>query len=323
MRAFPALLMLCAWPAAAEHYIRIDADGRSYTLDTDSTVVLKALKPVSTAKAASKLPDWLWPVPGMLPDEVHLDIASGQVSANFRCAAALNDLAGWYRQSLLAHGFAASSLPAGAGGQQITGAAPATIITVTILPDTRTSALSVRATYMPRQAPPHSKFEALWYDDSTGILRLRETSSGDEYEIDKRAILQGNLNRPGAVESKGAGMPSWLPVYPGAMPTSKGRIHWMLFEPTAELITRDPVKQVYQYYLDFLHGTDAKVTRSGLSGSSSNGGEKHYSGEITAFRGDDKVEIEISEVNWMFGGLGAKTPEEKVGIGIRYMVPKR
>jgi hypothetical protein len=42
-------------------------------------------------------------------------------------------------------------------------------------------------------------------------------------------------------------------------------------------------------------------------------------------RGDDKVEIKVTEVDWMFGGfgIGQKTPEEKTGIGIRYMVPKR
>jgi hypothetical protein len=61
--------------------------------------------------------------------------------------------------------------------------------------------------------------------------RLRETSTGDEYEMDERSILQGNLNRPGAVESKGAGMPSWLPVYPDARPSPKGKIHWMLHSP--------------------------------------------------------------------------------------------
>lgn len=323
MRAFVALLTLCAWPALAEHYIRIDADGRSYTLDTDSAGVLRALTPVSAAKAAAKLPQWLWPVPGMQPDEVHLDMARGMVSTIFHCAAALDDLVGWYKQSMLAHGYAPSMLGTGNGGQQITGASPSTIITVTVAPDAKTGGLSVRATYMPRQAPPHSKFEAEWYDDSTGILRLRESSTGDEYEMEKRAILEGNLNRPGAVASKGAGMPSWLPVYPGAIPAPKGKINWMLMEPTAEFITRDPVKQVYQYYVDFLRGTDAKITRSGLSGSRSGGSETHYSGEIDAFRGDDKVEIQVGEVMWTFMGLGAKIPEEKVGIAIKYSVPKR
>ena len=68
----------------------------------------------------------------------------------------------------------------------------------------------------------------------------------------------------------------------------------------------------------------AKITHSGLGSSrSNNSGPTHYGGSITAFKDDDKVEVEISELNWMFGGFGAKTPDEKTGIGIRYMVPKR
>jgi len=63
--------------------------------------------------------------------------------------------------------------------------------------------------------------------------------------------------------------------------------------------------------------------KSGLTGSRSNGGATHYTGAITAFKGDDKIEIEIGEVTWMFMGLGTEVPEEKVGTGIRYMVPKR
>ncbi|HKE23468.1 MAG TPA: hypothetical protein VKB88_13970 [Bryobacteraceae bacterium] len=88
MRALIAVLPLCVLPALAEHYIRIDADGRSYTLDTDSAAVRRALQPASQAKAAAKLPQGLWPVPGMEPDEVRFDVSSGQVGANFHCAAA-------------------------------------------------------------------------------------------------------------------------------------------------------------------------------------------------------------------------------------------
>jgi len=47
------------------------------------------------------------------------------------------------------------------------------------------------------------------------------------------------------------------------------------------------------------------------------------SAHLTAFKGDDKVEIQIGEVMWQFRGMGTKVPEEKIGIAIRYTVPKR
>ncbi len=311
-------------PAAAEHYLRIDADGQRYTIDTDQTAVRRALHPVSPEQAAAKLPAWLFPSPGAAPLQARYDLADGIASATFPCAASEADVAAYYTQVLRAHHYAVSSMTAGRGGEQITGSTSSTIITVMVLPDERNGGVTARATYAPRQPSGSFNFQALWYDDSTGILRLRETSTGDEYEMDKRAILQCNLNRPGGVASTGAGMPRWLPVYPGAVYSPKGRVSWLI-EPTAEFVTRDPVRQVYNFYLEAVRAAGARVTASGMAGSSrtKGGPVQDWSGRITAFLGDDKVEIEIAEVMWMFLGLGTKTPEEHTGIAIRYSVPKR
>jgi len=317
-------LALCAWPAAAEHYLRIDADGQRYTLDTDKTAVRRAMHPVSLEKAAARLPAWLFPSPGAVPSQAHYDVADGIAAATFPCAGSEAEVAVYYTQVLRNHRYAVSSLPAGRGGEQITGSTSYAVITVTVIPDERNGGANARATYAPRQAPANLNFQALWYDDSTGVLRLREVNTGDEYEMEKRAILECNLNRPGGVASTGAGMPGWLPVYPGAISSPKGRVSWLI-DPTAEFLTRDPVRQVYNFYLEAVRSAGAHITESGMAGSSrtKGGPMQDWSGRITAFLGDDKIEIMVGEVMWTFQGLGAKTPDEHTGIAIRYSLPKR
>jgi hypothetical protein len=62
-------IALCAWPAAADHYLGIDAYGQRYTLDTDKTALRRALQPLPPERAAVKLPAWLFPSPGATPSE--------------------------------------------------------------------------------------------------------------------------------------------------------------------------------------------------------------------------------------------------------------
>ncbi|HUK17947.1 MAG TPA: hypothetical protein VLW65_16095 [Bryobacteraceae bacterium] len=135
MKRIVALLALCSWAAPAENYLRIEADGRVYTLDTDSSPVRRVLRPLSAAKAAAKLPAWLFPYADAVPAEAHYDVASGIARATFSCAADQAELAAWYKAAIGARGFRVSTLAAGAGGQQITGASAASIVTVTLLPD--------------------------------------------------------------------------------------------------------------------------------------------------------------------------------------------
>lgn len=311
-------LAVCAWPAAAAHYLRIDADGQRYTLDTDQTSVRRALHPVSATKAITKLPAWLMPSPGAEASDFHYDLASGIVSAAFPCASTEPQVSSFYMQVLRAHGFGVSTLPAG-GGRQITGSAMSATITVTVLPDAGGEGVTARATFAPRQPPANLRFEAVWYDDSAGILRLRETTSGIEYEMDKRAILECNLNRPGGVESSGAGMPSWLPVYPGAVRSRKGQITWLM-NPTAEFMTNDSIRQVYDFYYNAVTEAGGHITENGSARDGKT--RKDESARIVAFKGDDKVEIHIGEIMWINTPLTTH-PSEHTGIAIRYSVPMR
>src|SRR5262249_15921772 len=148
-------------------------------------------------------------------------------------------------------------------GLQLTGSGNAATVTVQIQP--RSGSIEAITTYAPRAAPRHH-FDVVWYDDAKGLLRVRETAAGGEYHLDKRDIVANNLNRPGGVASEGARMPSWLPIYPGAVASPKGRITWM-FTPTAEFVTGDPIRRVYDYYLAQFRTIGVAVKSSGLNRS--------------------------------------------------------
>jgi hypothetical protein len=182
-------------------------------------------------------------------------------------------------------------------------------------------AILVHVTYTPREAPRGQHFEAVWYDDQTGILRLRDTSTGDEYEMRKRAIQENNLNRAGGVESQDFSMPAWLAVYPGAKPSVPGRISWM-FKPTAEFTTSASIRQVYDYYKEALQAAGASITSSNFTKSGTP--SKDFSARLIARKDEDQVEIHIGEIVQFNAWPAAGKPAgPQTGIGIRFTVPLR
>src|SRR6185295_17866835 len=205
------LAMSTAW---GEEYLRVDSpsDGRSYTIDTDTTAVRRNLKPVARSTSVSKLPAWLYPGPGFEPSNVMYDPASGIAQADFRCGGSESEIIAVYSQALRAHGLRVSTVQIqGNHGTHISGSNDHVATGVRV--ERRADAILVHVTYTPRQAPQGAHFEAVWYDDRVGILRLLDTSTGDEYEMTKHAIQENNLNRPGGVESDDFTMPAWLAIY--------------------------------------------------------------------------------------------------------------
>src|SRR5262249_36966412 len=150
------------------------------------------------------------------------------------------------------------------------------------------------------------------YDDASGLLRVRD-AAGREFQMNKAAIVSNNLNRPGGVASEGASMPAWLPVYPGATRSPKGRITWM-FTPTAEFVSRDAIRRVYEFYLAQLRSSGANVTSSGINRSGTP--LRDFDAHIIAVKGDDQVEIRVGELIQM--GFPSSSSAAHTGIGIRY-----
>ncbi len=309
------LLLVAVLPAGAENYVRLDsaADGKSYTVDTDQGSVQRALRPVDKSTAASHLPDWLFPGAGAEAENPGWDPMTGTASAFFRCGGTVDQVAAFYDQTFRSRGLRTSSvLVRGTDGRQLTGYNDS--ITASVQIQTQSGDIRVHASYAPRTTS-RRHFDVVWYDDIRGVLRLRDTTGGGEYELDKQGIIANNLNRPGGVAAQGAGMPSWLPRFPGASVSPKGRITW-LFTPTAEFTTGEPIRKVYDYYMDAVQTAGATVVSSGINRSGVP--LREIGGQITAQRGDDQVDIRVGEVVWMGMGKGQQT-----GIGIRYTVPKR
>jgi hypothetical protein len=301
-------------PAAAQNYIRVDSqiDGRSYTIDTNQSSIQHALHLVTASNPAAKMPAWLYPQAGAQAYDAKFDPISGIATGIFYCGGTVEEVAGYYMQVMRSRGMRTSQTPGIKNvGLYLSGNSEPVAVSISVTP--RNGSIEVRVTHTPLHKPKTRVFEAVWYDDPSGILRLRDTASGEEYELEKHAIVRANLNRAGGVKSQGPGKPSWLPVYPGAQPP-KGKVTWM-DDPTAQYITDAPVRKVFEYYVDAVQAAGAQVKQKSLVTSN-----KHDSGHVVALLGDDLVEINIATVWHIFTGLGSDTSEH-TGIGIIYKVP--
>jgi hypothetical protein len=314
-------LLLAAAGAFAEEYLRVDSpsDGRSYTIDLDQTSVRRAMHPVAKSTGTSKLPAWLLPAPNAQPSDVRYDPGTGMVQAIFMLNALETDVIAFYTEALRGARLRTSSNPI-PGGQGIYLSGSNDSIAVTIRVEHQQGQVPVHITYNPRMAPKSHHFEAAWYDDRTGILRLRDTSTGEEYEMTKRDVQENNLNRVGGVESSNSNMPPWLSVYPGARLSPPGRISWM-FKPTAEYVTTASIRQVYDYYKAALEAVGASITSTNFMKSGTPA--RDFSARLIARREEDQVEIHIGEVVQVGGFPGAKNSGQQTGIGVRYTVPLR
>jgi hypothetical protein len=313
------VFVLGAAVASGEEYVRVESpsDGRTYTIDTDQTSVRRSLRIIAASTVVAKLPAWLYPGADAHPSEVRYDTGSGIVEATFSCGGSQEQVVAFYTQALRGQGLRVSSVQLQENrGVHISGSNEAFAAGVRV--QRQANSILVHTTYTPRQAPQNQHFTAVWYDDRTGILRLRDTTTGDEYEMNKQAIQENNLNRPGGVASDDESMPAWLPEFPGAQASPPGRIAWM-FEPTAEFVTMASMRQVYDYYLEAVKRAGATLVSSQMTRSGSP--PRDFSAKIVARKGDDQVEIQIGQMVRLNPIVPASRTGPNTAIGIRYSVP--
>ena len=320
----PRLFVLFLVPAGlwAENYIRVETQGRSLVVDADSSDVQKNLRPANPQAGEAKLPAWLYPYQGATPIRANYDVRTGISSGTFRSGGTPDEIAAYYAQLFRSRGFNSDG-PLGNGPSRIVSGKSAAGAVSAMISVFRGN-MELTVTFAPTETKASKKrFEAAWYDDTRGLLCLRDTATGEEYYLDRADIVAANLNRPGGVASEGASMPAWLPVYPNAR---RATVHviW-LFEPTATFQTRDSIRAVYEFYLAAVKNAGARVVSSGImkSGTPS----KDFSAQIVAQLGDDVVDIrsgEIVNLNPIPLASGASNSAVgQTGIGIRYTVPKR
>ena len=310
------LASMLALGLRAQTYIRVDSGGREYVIDADSHEVQKNLKPADPQAGEHHLPAWLFPYQGAVPTRAHFDVRTGIASATFASGGTVEEAAAYYGQLFRSRGYVSSGAMGSAtskivSGKNATGA-------VSVIASMFRGEVAIQVTFAPLPGKaPQKHFKAAWYDDARGLLCLEETSTGAQYYLDREGILEANLNRAGGVKSQGAPMPSWLPVYPGAQ---QKKVQ-MAFEPNITFVTRDPMRRVYEWYVDALEKAGAKVTERGFLRSGTPA--EDFSANVTALRGGDKVEIRIGRV-FQLGTLGVPAPpKDQIAIGVRYSVPLR
>jgi hypothetical protein len=318
------VLALCGTPLHAENFIKVEVDGRSFVLDTDSDGVQKNLKPANPQAGEVKLPAWLFPTPGQAPLRSNYDARTGIASATFASGGTVDQVVTYYGQLLASKGYTTGAPMGQPTSKIVSGKNAAAAISVMVGVPFRNPAGGVEftVTFAPTPGASNRKhFEAAWFDQTRALLCLRDKATGEEYYLDARSIGEANLNRPGGVKSEGAPYPAWFPIYPRAQRASAKLT--FLMDPTATFQTHDSIRAVYDFYRTALENAGAKLLEQRFSRSGTP--LKDFGGNIKAIKGDDVIEIEIGEIidtNPARVMMGEK-PLEGTGIGVRYTVPKR
>jgi hypothetical protein len=323
--AMIVLLAIGVGRLQAENFTKVEIDGHSIVLDTDSSAVQRNLKPANPEANATKLPAWLFPSPGQAPLRANFDPNTGIASAVFASTGSVDQIIAYYGQLLASKSYTTGPLPPpGPPATRIlSGKGAAATISVLASPARNAAGAEFTVTYAPKPGAANRKhFEVAWFDPARTLLCLRDAATGEEYYLDAPGILQANLNRPGAVKSEGAPYPSWFPIYPGAQ-RATAKIMMLLMEPTATFQTHDAIHTVYDYYRTALENAGAKLGRQSLTRSGNP--PKDFTAEIVAQKGDDVVEIEIGEIHDPNPArvMQGEKLLEGTGIGVRYTVPKR
>lgn len=278
-------LAIAASRLQAENFIKVEIDGKSVVLDTDSSSVQRNLKPANPQAGAVKLPAWLYPSPGHAPLRSNYDANTG-----FASGGTVDQVVAYYGQLLASKAYTTGPPLGSATSKIVSGKGALASVSVIASP-------------------------------ARALLCLRDAVTGEEYYLDAPGIMAANLKWPGGVQSEGAPYPSWFPIYPGAQRATAKIV--LLMDPTVTFQTRDSIRAVYDFYRTALEGAGAKLLNQNLSRSGNP--VKDFSAEIAAQKGDDVVEVMIKELHDPNPArvMNGEKPLEGTAIGVLYRVPKR
>jgi hypothetical protein len=218
-------VLLSASSAAATNLIEIESktDGRTYLIDVDSLAIRNKLYSVAGVNTSvPSVPAWLLPYAGATPSKVFRSAINGEtIQADFQTGGTIRQVADYYDQVLRAHQLEIKlrndkfpgqiSIQANNGTEK-----------VAIRVSERNGAVQLHVTYgLQRQgviggAVPKMQLKATAYDDANGVLRLRDQSSGQEFYLRKRTIVNEDYNRLEEHQRTLHHFPDWLVLYPGA-----------------------------------------------------------------------------------------------------------
>jgi hypothetical protein len=203
--------------------VRVDSreQGRTFYVDTDRPKIREGLRDASAPSPAGNIPDWLPPYPGATPwgergQNAPVDIGF----AGFTTSAVPDEVFSYYESRVSATpGVKITYInkqPGRGGAMHAEDATRNTVVAVS--PGPRGTSLSFN--WQPKVIYPvplakSARLVAVWFDDSKGILRLRDPATGKEYDLSMTTML--SYARSVALEpSARTDFPAWLAFYPGA-----------------------------------------------------------------------------------------------------------
>ena len=202
--------------------IKVDSreQGRTFYVDTDRREIRQALRDVSAPSPAGPIPSWLPPFPGAVerPHDRSGDPMDFGV-VGYTASAAPDVVFAHYDSAIgAAHATATyvNREPGRGGAIHAEDGTRQAVVSVSPGP----GGTDVSVNWRPKVIGPvalarSARLTAVWYDDARQILRLRDSATGQEYELGMAAMLRYAHSEP-LEPSARTDFPPWLAVYPGA-----------------------------------------------------------------------------------------------------------
>ena len=277
---FPAAWLMLLLQGAPSPIVRFDSreQGRTFYVDTDRLEIRKALRDVSAPSPAGEMPEWLPPYPGAAPwgqrgpnTPVDFGVAA------YTTSAPPDSVFAHYESRIRATPSVTithiTKAP-GRGGAMHANDATRTAV-VSVSPGAGPTDISVN--WRPKVIRPvplakSARLVAVWYDDTKGLLRLRDPATDKEYELGIATMLSYARSVP-LEPSARTDFPAWLAFYPGAkvIEANAPPVGWQPQKPAdmrtfkIELTTTASVAQVASFYRETMERNGLTIVRESKS----------------------------------------------------------
>jgi hypothetical protein len=215
-------ILVIALLQATSPVVRVDSrgQGRTFYVDTDHREIRKALRDVSAPPPAGPLPAWLPPFPGArsIPHNSANDPSDFSV-ALYATDASPDAVFAHYESAVRASPVAVTYInrqPGRGGAMHVEDSVQKAVVSVSPGPGPTDISVNWRSRVAkPLDLSPTARLTAVWYDDTRQILRLRDSTTGKEYELGMPTMLR-YAHSTALEASARSDFPPWLAFYPGA-----------------------------------------------------------------------------------------------------------